>query len=299
MRASRISELRICELSELADDAALAAREMKNDGCSAYEILSVVSESLSEVFSGDAHGDCLEANKKRLSKYFSASDICDAAVFSSLFAERAERLGVLVCERDFFDTDGGDESIIYVKNSLADEAYDVFSESLSDPRVKYAISFKEACRAVAEGEAEYCLLPLEERGGARLSGIRELIFRHDLKINAVTPVFGFDGVADMKYALISKHFTLPEVLEDDDRYLEIMYKRGSECEISHLLLASELLGYTVYRINTVTLDTEGESAPYSSIVFRAEGGLDFSVLLIFLSSFIGSYTAIGIYKNLE
>ena len=186
----------------------------------------------------------------------------------------------------------------YVKNALADEAYDVFSQQLSDPRVKYSSTLNDAVRLVSSGEAEYALLPLEERGGARLASVAELLFREDLKINSVTPVFGFEGLADMKYALVSKHFTIPEILPDDDRYLEIRLRADSSVSASELFSAAESLGAFPYRINTLTFDTEDGAYQYYSVVFR-DDGKDFTSLLVYLTLFSGAYTPVGIYKNLE
>ena len=141
-------------------------------------------------------------------------------------------------------------------------------------------------------------MPLEERGGARLAAVAELLFREDLKINSVTPVFGFEGLADMKYALVSKHFTVPDIFPDDDRYLEIRIKADSNVSVSELFSAAESLDSYLYRINTLTFTTEDGEAQYYSVVFR-DDGKDFSPLLVYLTLFSGAYTPIGIYKNLE
>ena len=125
-----------------------------------------------------------------------------------------------------------------------------------------------------------------------------MLFKYDLKIASVTPVFGFDGSADVKYALVSKHFKIPNVAVDDDRYLEIRLRADGSISLSSLFFAAEMLGASVYRINTVQFDSEEGEFSYYTIVFKDEGS-DFSELLIFLTLFAGYYTAIGIYKNLE
>jgi hypothetical protein len=48
----------------------------------------------------------------------------------------------------------------------------------------------------------------------------------------------------------------------------------------------------------VRFESEEGEFPYYTIVFKDEK-TDFSELLVFLTLFAGSYTAIGIYKNLE
>ncbi len=292
-----LSEMRLCEIADLAEDAAQTAVSLFSEGYDVYEVLSLISEGILLSYTESTcpseplfkfHANCIE----RL------ADITDRAAFSKLLCEKLLNMGVGVSESLFLPKVISGERITYVKNALADEAFDVFSQDFNEPRVVYSKNFSEAVRAVAKDECQYCLLPLEERGGARIFSTSELIFREDLKINSVTPVFGFDGNTDMKYALISKHFSVPEICSDDDRYLEIRLSTDSSIPLSDLFVAADCLSVSLYRINTVSYITEDGKEPHYSIVFRDEGG-DFSAMLAFLTLFSGAYTPIGIYKNLE
>ena len=275
-----LSLRRYCEISEMCDIAATISAECYKDGLGIYEILSVISEELPLAGISDQSG------------------ISDRVTFSSLFLERIRGLGISLTEESFLPVVMQSETFVYVKNHLSDEAYDVFSQEFSDPRVRYVGTIKEAVKAVNDGEVTYCLLPLEERGGARLSTVTELILGNDLKIDSVTPVFGQDGCADMKYALVSKAFSIPKIQEDDDRYLEICLDVSGEVTLSEILTAASLLRIEPYRVNTVVFYTEDGQRTNYSIVFKGEGK-DFSDLLIYLTLFCGTYVPIGIYKNLE
>ena len=292
-----MEERRMCEISELASEAVDYAVYMLKDGYGIYEILSMISEGLSNV---DAipHTHSLSENRNQLISYLNFCNAYDKVIFVQLFFKMICKEGINVSEAAFLDTHLGNEIFTYVKNSLADEAYDVFSQNFQNPRVKYSDSLYSAARLVTSGDAEYALLPLEEHGGARLSTVAEILFKEDLKINSVTPVFGFEGIADMKYALVSKHFTIPELEADDDRYLEIRLRADTSISLSELFAAAEMFGCTLYRVNTISFETEDGSIQYYSVVFRDEGK-DFSTLLIYLTLFSGAYTPIGIYKNLE
>ena len=290
-------EKRICEVSVPARDAASFASDMLRDGYGIYEVLSVVSEGLF-MPEPSVHKYSLDENYHRLIEYLKSNYKYDKIVFTEMFRDMLIQKGIIISESDFLKTSSGAESFTYVRNSLADEAYDVFAEEFLDPRVKYSNSLSEAARGVSSGEFEYALLPLEEKGGARLASVAELLFKEDLKINSVTPVFGFEGLADMKYALVSKHFSVPEVKEDDDRYLEIRLRVDSSISLSELFSAADAFGISLYRVNTISFDTEDGITQYYSIVFRDEGK-DFTLLLIYLTLFSGAYTPIGLYKNLE
>ena len=293
---TRLMEQRICELAELAEDAAAAARELIADGCGVYEILGILSDGVA-IAPSDVHQHAMAENVSRLRSYSSSVRYKDKAVLAELLVTRLAECGITLTESDFLPEDKGDESFVYVKNRLADEAYDVFSQDFANPHLRYEQSLRDAARAVSQGRAEYCLLPLEERGGARLPSVAALLFAEDLKMCSVTPVFGFDGSADMKYALASRHFNVPEVSTDDDRYLEIRISADSS-DLAELFSAASHLDTTVYRVNTVTFDTEDGEAQYYTAVFR-RGGADFCSLLTYLTLFCPSYAAVGIYNNLE
>lgn len=295
-REQYLAERRIVEIKEIAD----AAADFLKDGVpGGIDIASLLSLALERGILPIAplNPDTIPEGKVAVRGYSSAVSVYDRAELAYLLVSALAERGISLSESDFLREDKREETFTYVKNAFADEAYDVFSAEFADPRVTYSRSFKEALALVDSGEVGYCLLPLEERG-ARLSTIGELIFRGDFKINSVTPVFGFDGLADMKYALLSKSFTIPGVNKDDDRYLEIRVAASGGNDISDILLAAKRYGITLYRINSSLYDIEGNHELYYSIVFRGDGA-DFTRLLTYLTVFFGDYTPVGIYKNLE
>ncbi len=296
-RQSVTEEQRICELAEIASEAADYALEMYNEGYGVYEILSLVADGFSQD-KRSMHEEASCENMGILDSFLSFLDSGDKIVFSKLFSDSLLNRGIKLKEEDFLLSEIGNESFTYVKNPLADEAYDVFSQEFSDPRVKYSQSFQEAVRLVASGEVEYALLPLEERGGARIALIAELLFKEDLKINRITPVFGYEGLADVKYALVSRHFMIPEISEDDDRYLEVRLRKDASISLADIFLAAESMKVSIYRINTISFNTDDGASPYYSLVF-SDDGADFSLLLVYLTLFSGAYSPVGIYKNLE
>ena len=296
-RESHLKEQRICELSEISESAFKTASMLYDSGYNIYEILSVLSDEIPKRYSA-LHKSYMEENLARLKAHLSLLERGDKVLFAELFLERLLSGGIPISELDFLKSEHSGARIAYVKSALCDEAYDVFSEELPSPRLSYSKSFSEAVGKVISGECEYCILPLEERGGVRVSTVSELIFKHDLKINSVTPVFGFDGIADTKYALLSKSFSVPKLESGDDRYLEIRLKASGAFPLSEAIFAAEGYGASIYRINTVIMpDDEGKNE-YYSVVFRDDAA-DFTRLLTYLTLFSATYTAVGIYKNLE
>ena len=293
---SKISEQRICELHEIATDMKNVSLELLKNELGLYEVLSLISDGLSL---GDCiiHENAMEENISAIRAYLSASSLSDRAVLCRLWIGEMREAGVSISEAMFLQSDERNESIAYVKNSFSDEAFDVFSVDFKSPKVAYAKDFREALKMVADSEVGFCLLPLEERG-LRLPTIADLIFNGDFKINAVTPVFGFDGSADMKYALVSKGFSVPEKRADDDRYLEIRIGTEQRTALTEALFAAEFYGIGVYSVNTLDLGAADTDKKYYSVIFRDDGN-SFVGLLTYLTLFSPSFTPVGIYKNLE
>ena len=294
---SLTEERRICEVSEIVDEAVAETVTLLTDGMTLSEALSIIGEGISF---GESvpHDGAMTENLPVLRTYRILVSALDRAAFSRLYAERLTATVGGIGEADFLPKLTPPETLAYVKNPYADEAYDVFSVELSDPRVTYAPSFKELARMLSKDEVGYVLLPLEERGGVRLPTVAEIILRDDFKINSVTPVFGLDGGADMKYALVSKSFTASATAPGDDSYLEIRIELPSSTLLSELLCVSESLGARLYRVNTVTLDTDDGERTYYSVVL-CDDGSGFISLLVYLTLFTPDLIPVGMYKNLE
>lgn len=295
---SLVGEQRLLELYDIAESALDLAESVSDVGLSVFELLGTVSEGLD--FGGYPVSDTVRPEDVApLSVALGALGNMDKYFFCDLFVKGAKKRGLTLGESDFLPVGVGEESFTYVRNSLSDEAYDVFSQDLTSPRViGYARSLRECVDAVIRGECRFCLLPFEERGGVRLPTVSELIYRNDLKVNAVTPVFGYDGNADLKYALVSGSFTEQRADATDDRYLEIRLDAGENSSLTDVLSAAAYFDMSVFGVNTATNNTEGESSSYFSVVLR-EGRAGFTGLLTYLTLFVPEYTTVGVYKNLE
>ena len=87
-------------------------------------------------------------------------------------------------------------------------------------------------------------------------------------------------------------------MKDDDLYLEIRIGATGGSTLAEVFGAVDYFGMSVYRVNTVTFDTEGEEETYFSVVIKDLGN-SFASLLIYFTLFIRDFVPVGIYKNLE
>ena len=293
-RISELEERRIIELYEFSLELSDYLFSLK-DELNVQDMLTLFSEIYGSS-NNVIHDNHLPVNKEKIDKFLKSVSEYDAMFICEMVIQNLRNLGLKISDADFLEENLPSEIIAYHKTALSDEAYDIFSESFNDPRVKYSNSLREAASFVSDGLAGYALLPFEESGGERIHATSEIIFKNDYKINSVTPVFGLDGAADMKYALVSKSFTVPKVYEDDDLYFEI--RLSSSTSLDKLLRAATYFDASVYRINTISFKTGSDNENYYSLVLKSNVG-NFTYFIAYLIMFSNSYTPVGIYKNLE
>ena len=104
-------EKRLCEIAALAEDAAIAALQLRSDGLGIYEILELISEGVS-LSAKEVRSDALAENTARIASYLSAVSAYDRAAFSQMLCERLKSLGAKISESDFLMTEQGSESIV-------------------------------------------------------------------------------------------------------------------------------------------------------------------------------------------
>lgn len=293
-KQSLLEERRICELSETARYAAEYLLALSDGGMPPMDALSLLSLGEENAV---IHEGALSQAMPYLDLHAKSLSSLDKAVFVSLLAEHLAERGLCPKESDFLPSASAKEIFTYVKNLYADEAYDVFAQSFEDPRLFYSESLRDAVAAVEDGRAGYCLLPLEEKGGIRLASVSQMLYRSDLRIASVTPVYGYGEETGLTYALISRGFCIPPVEGEDDRYLELRLLKET-CPLSELLMAAEIFGARVYRIQTLQLESGTEQKSFYSVVLCSEGR-DFVLLLMYLFTFVKDFAPIGIYSNLE
>lgn len=295
---AELTERRISEISEVVYCVADSIEQLITNGIDISGALSVIANCISFDFLDGEKLDLLPENANRVISAFRSVGVHDSATFCELLLEELKKRTLNINESSFLPYKIHSDTVVFVKNPYSDEAYDVFSQELKDPHMRYVGALKDVIRCLSDDKTLCGLFPLEEHGGVRLPSVTEMIYRNNLKINSVTPVFGFDGCADMRFALVSHSFVVPELNGVDDRYLEIRIEKENSLALSELLVAAEQYGIGIYRLNTLSFDTEDGPKTYYSIVFR-DNGRDFTSLLIYLTLFSGDFVPIGMYKNLE
>lgn len=289
-------ELRHCELALSAEAVADTVRDLWRGGMRIQEISALLSPCVRlphAVLSPELPTAGMAPLRFRANLHRRADEI----TFVQQLYQHVGVRGIPQAPNAFLPTEEKSADAALVRNLLSEEAFDVFSQERTELRAVAAMSFAEAVELLRRGDVGYCLLPLEQRG-KRLSATEELIHRNDLKIVAVTPVFGFDGSAEMTYALLSLSFEPVEIGEGDDLYLECTLAKDAACLLSDVLVAAEGLGISLYRTDEVAYRAEEGRQPMHAFVLRDRTDT-VSEFLWYISLFASDVTPIGLYKNLE
>lgn len=299
LHAAEDSTLRLCEIADYASELARFLVSLMQMEVDSSDGLLLLKDGISEFFAMRSEFEQdLPVNREEILWQLDRFCKGDAALLVKLFLEKLSSLDIRLYEEDFAHTDDVPPIYAYVKNTLSDEAFDVITENLPDARVRYITSFAEGARLLLSGEVGYCLFPIEEKGGMRLPTVENLLKTKMLCIHRIVPVFGFDGLADLKYALVSRGVRVEPYREEDDRYFEFSFEEGEESpSLSELLSAIDLFGLTLYRIHSIASEGDEKGNSYTLVV-RSQG-VDFLPLIIYLTLFFDTHRIIGIYKNLE
>lgn len=200
---------------------------------------------------------------------------------------------------DSHDNDEAD-TVSYLRNYYADEAYNKFSEELKRPQVVYNDDFVGVCEDVYDNRAKLCILPIENTFDGVLNSFRAIISKYELKTVMTCDVTSADGEGLTKFALLKKNVEiLPAsggtlyasfLLEVSDFDSEL-----HEISIADILTAAECFGLKLNKLGS-HIDSY-DAGSVCEAVFRAESG-DLAGFLCFLQLEAPLFTVSGIYSHI-
>ena len=142
------------------------------------------------------------------------------------------------------------DKIAYLSNSFNDEAYIKLSGLLKHPRSVYCNSTEDICRAVIDGECEYCILPIEA-SGVKLSAFYRIILKCGLWKCAECEIKTPDGYT--RYALL-RHGRQLSKREKSSKHQTTFFEfliDPNDTPLSDVLCACEFCDMSLRRIDTI------------------------------------------------
>ena len=235
------------------------------------------------------------AHKTVLQYAHSLLNATDRMHFLSAFFKACAKRGISLSLTSLFPqkSEKG-HRIAYVRNAYTDEAYEMFSAEYEETTLVYADGFREACEAVADGSADFCILPFENSSGLLLP-FAEMAARFSLSVVALCRVFHADGTDATRFALLS-----PSILSEyagDTPCLRFSFTVSSGRILTAQLAALAAADTTVLSLTSLP-DTAGEGALCCTVTLRCDRDSAF-ILLAYLYTFTDNPKLLGLYKEIE
>ena len=289
---ARRLEKRICLFAEASHSAAEQLMTAAQEGPPRKELLESIAPAL---FENALHENALPDNRRLLQTALSSLSALDRVSFINALLEHLAAAGAPLTIKELIPSAGEPEPrVAYFRNPYTDEAYEIFSEELSFPKVQYTDSFRASCEAVRTGAAGFCILPVANTEG-ELFSFTDMADSHGLVRVALCRVFHADGTDVTHFALYARSFFFP-LSEGEKRTLRFsLTLRGAEeiaCTVSALsLLGAEMLSFS---------GTDGEDGEHTvfSAVCRILPAECLS-LSAYLTVFSDGWRFLGLYRELS
>ncbi len=114
-----------------------------------------------------------------------------------------------VGEEDLLSYHSGGSRIAYMRQSYADAAYSLFSESLDGATVSYTESIRAAAEEVFSEIADFCILPYSDREGSPVRASRAIAEELGLRLVGLASVGAGESGA-LTYALYGRALLPPQ-----------------------------------------------------------------------------------------
>lgn len=184
--------------------------------------------------------------------------------------------------------------IAYLKNTLSDKAYKLFSKHLALYEPSPVPDFNSACEAVYDGKADYCILPIENSTDGRLGGFYNLISKYELFICFAADIMSNDGNVRTRFALCKKNTSVFQSSKKDPLwYTELLIRPNGENTMADILFYADFFG--VQTLKTDCTPSDYSDREYNMYVTFISNEKQLVKLLMFFAIEQIGYSAIGIY----
>ena len=189
-------------------------------------------------------------------------------------------------------------NVAYLKNTLTDKVYKLFSKNLASAQSVYMADFNSVCEAVYDGKADYCILPIENSTDGRLGGFYSLISKYELFVCLGADTLSNDGNVRTRFALCKKNASIFQAhKKNSPYYAELIVTPSDENTMSDILFYADFFGVRTVKTDcTPTPYSDGEYNMY--VTFSAEEKKLVKLFMFFAIEQI-RYSAVGIYTVIK
>lgn len=187
-------------------------------------------------------------------------------------------------------------TIAYLQNNFADRAFHAFTQVMPRARAQYHDTYQSVCEAVASGNCEACILPIEHAQDGKLISFYRLIDRYDLKIVCSCALAQNNG-PESRFALLKKNISFARPTQTHLRYFELSITQNGDETIGALLTAAQLYGLCLRRIDAIPLEYADEGFAFH-IMLSFETDIQLLPFLLYLTLELPQYNPVGIFAHI-
>ena len=174
--------------------------------------------------------------------------------------------------------------VAFFDSFFAREALRRFEKVLPLPRSVTAPSFTAVCEELANGNADFALLPLSDSREGSFRRLLEEIDRFELRITHICDIPYPDEGRTVSMALLTRLYSAPQTKGRHERLLSCALFEESKHTLSNILQAALFSGLSVKTLDTLPAPY-GEDGVFFHPVFRAPGEAEQQLFEAYLTLF--------------
>jgi len=197
-------------------------------------------------------------------------------------------------------------------NPYSDEAYEKFSQKVTNPVAVIANSFVGVCEEVSYGRAGYCILPIANSDNGMLTGFYKMMDKYDLKIMYTCDVTREESGEESRtqMALLRRGISKKLCDTGEGEFIEISAGFGGSsigygtAQLGEMMTAMEATGAEIKRVSSVPISYTDDKFLYNILlnIGRKKSECAHNILealLLFLEFTVPDYSVIGLYGHIS
>ncbi len=189
----------------------------------------------------------------------------------------------------------GDRKVAFVRGNGSGRAFERFAKYVPGVLAEYEEDFRRALESVANGEATFAIIPIENSFDGRLNSFYRLMEKYALSIVLAVDIPSDDYESNTKFALVYKKLDIIDA--EGEELFECKITLREPSELADIINAADYFGAQVCKVHSLPLSSGGRENSFD-IIFGL-GGADTAGLFCYLMLKYPYITPVGLYTLLE
>ncbi|MGN1094789.1 MAG: hypothetical protein ACI4QR_00205 [Eubacteriales bacterium] len=184
-----------------------------------------------------------------------------------------------------------DTRVAFVRGNQSNRAFEKFARFVPGVMAEYEDDFKSACETVADGGADFAIIPLENTFDGRLNSFYRLLDKYALPIVLSADIASEDTDNSTRFALIYKSFGI--INAPGELIFECRITFSEQKDLGNIISAADYFRADVKKIYSLPFSSGGRENSFG-IIFGLDGA-DFAGFFCYLMLEYPQFSPIGIY----